>query len=197
MARQLGFRCECGHTVFASTDYFGEQVKCDGCGRVLQIPLGFYNKVPLHLYRWALLALVIFLSVIYLKYGHFLGRSAGWTAWLLPVWIGVIGYIFCYHIPKGVMFVAYSSVTKKEALDNRGHVAALGGDDIACYAPLAVYLALAGVYIATWEAGGADPISAIRDPWIFLIIGGVLAIFATVVLTWLAWQLASPRLKRF
>jgi hypothetical protein len=163
----------------------------------MQIPLGFYNKVPLRLYGPALLALMVAFSVLYLQYGHFLGRSSGWTAWLLPVWVLLIVFLFCYQIPKGVMFLVYSAVFGRSFLERRGHVAALLGDDIASYVPVAAYLALAGLYIRTWGTADVDVLASIRTPWRFLMIGGVLAAVATASAAWLAFRFAPRRLRRF
>ncbi len=194
--RNLGFKCDCGHIVFASTDYFGEQVQCDGCGNFLPIPLGFYNKLPARFYPLIFLAFVTYMSYIYVGQGQYIGRSSGLAAWLLPLWIVPIAFLFCSLIPKTFMFSVYSFVMKRPFERHRGHVAALGGDDIACYVPIIAYLALIMVYARINSSGGSDSLSAVRNPWIFMMIGAGVAAGATAVVAWLAFLFAPRRLKR-
>lgn len=197
MKRNLGFKCDCGHIVFASTDYFGEHVICDYCGKLLPIPLGFYNKIPAVLYPLFFWGFAAFLSILYLKYGDFIGRSPGWTAWLLPLWLFLIMYLFSYHIPKGIMFSVYSIVLKKDPFVHRGLVSALGGDDIAFYVPLGTYSALTILYFITYRATELDILSFIRNPWFFMLIGGGVAAVLTAVLELLSFEFAPRRLKKF
>lgn len=197
MKKNLGFKCDCGHIVFASTDYFGEQVKCDKCSKWLPIPLGFYNRIPLHLYRWIVLVFVIFLSTLYLKYGYYIGCASGWTMWMFPLWVGLIVIIFCNAVSKALMFMTFSNVMKRDPYKHRGLIAAIGGDDISLYVPVITYLLLALVYIINYSSIGVDLISFIRNPWLFMVIGAVFAAVFTTVLSWMVFRFAPRRLKRF
>ena len=85
MPKQLGFKCACGNTIFASTTYFGEQVKCSACGQAMAIPFGFYrNQTMASLYPWLMLVFVIVMGVLYAWFPQVLGRPASGIWWRKP-----------------------------------------------------------------------------------------------------------------
>jgi hypothetical protein len=197
MSRQLGFKCQkCGEAVFGTTEYFGENIRCDTCNQMNRIPLGFYCKIPLVYYRWASIIFALQLALFYLKFGSCVGYQYQGFPWLIPVWVLLITLVFCYHLPKSTAFFSYSAVFRKNPLEFRGHFSALGGDDIACYVPFITFLMFEFLYVQTSKLTGSDPIAFIRKPWLFVLIGALAAIFMTAIISAIAFQIAPERMKR-
>lgn len=196
----LGWTAECGHKVYASKDYYsGEFAQCDKCGRWVEIPVGFYNKIPAHYYRVVHILTMISLSALFLFLGNAFGNPPWWIVLVLLPWL-----ILTMWLSGDLVLIIMARLVKGSTPESGGLIvvsrcglrAAIGVTDIGLYMPIFIYGLLAATYIGT-HFGGVGLPAWIRNPWSFIVIGTILAMLSTAVATSLAFKFAPPRLKKF
>ncbi len=110
-----------------------------------------------------------------------LGQSSDWPIWLLigAFLLASIGAISCVAGTASVMYTRYTG--RIYTRGDRVGFARAGGYDIGRWAPIIAFLAVFGVYWGTFHRFSFDPISFIRNPWLFILISVVIAHILTLI----------------
>lgn len=204
MYRATGYRgwtAECGHEVYLSRDYYsGEMAQCEKCGRWGKIPIGFYDRIPIQYYMFISTLAVISLAGLFLFLRDAFGSPPWWIVLILLPWLAATMMFIPSWLVVMVVFKLVKGSTPESAglvvVNRIGLRAKIGVTDIGHYLPVVIYGLLAAAYIATYF-GHVSPSAWIRNPWMFMAIGAMLALLSTAVAAALAFKFAPPRLKKY
>lgn len=203
MAKKVGFRCEhCGHVIFVSTKYFAEEAPCPECHKAVEIPYLIYTWIPARWLRVIHLGFPLLGGYVYVSHGEILGSAGGWSIWAV-LWALCLfaADTFIWYTTRVRLELVYGNYARKlspaqqrrVAGGRRAHLAAAGGDDIMLLVPKAVYVLLLLVYWWTLRAFPVDPISFVRHPWVFLLLGIVPGVALSLWLAWTAFRISMSK----
>ena len=181
-----GVPSECGHEIRVSNDYYsGEIAQCDECGRWAEIPIGFYNWIPIQYYGRIATLTVVSLGALFLFRGNAFGNPPWWVVLILLPWLALTMWYPSSVVIELMARLVKSSTAIPTAISGilviagrRGLRAFIGVTDIGLYLPVVVYGLLAAAYIGKYSGRvGLSP--WIRNPWVFMVAGAVLATLLT------------------